>query len=122
MGHPLGENAETKWAYGHRNPQQRQDVRMGQVFPTDDLSTQPLDGSWTIVTSEVDRKHLEHSVGIPLVHPETFDGHGQPQVCSLAHLCEPGVAMDSPNAYELPLKNIGGGYDAVGFANLGEKQ
>ena len=95
---------------------------MGQVFPTDDLSTQPLDGSWTIVTSEVDQKYLEHSVGFPLLHLETFDGYGQPRVCSLAHLCEPGVAMDPPDAYELPLENVGSRYNAMGFANLGEKQ
>jgi len=37
-GHPLGKNAETVWVCGYRNPQQRQDVRMGQIFPTDDLS------------------------------------------------------------------------------------
>ena len=39
--HPLSENAKTTWVCRNRNPEQRQDVRMGQMFPADDLSTQP---------------------------------------------------------------------------------
>ena len=42
VGHPLGENEEREQVRGHRDSQQREDVRMGQIFPTNDLSTQPL--------------------------------------------------------------------------------
>ena len=58
VGHPLGENPETMWVHGYRNPQQLQDVRMGQVFPTDDLSAQPLGGGSTIVTRDVEQDTL----------------------------------------------------------------
>ena len=39
VGHPLSENVEALWVCKNGNPQERQDVWMGQVFPTDDLST-----------------------------------------------------------------------------------
>jgi len=75
-----------------------------------------------MLTREVDQRYLEHPVGIPLIHPEAFDSYGQPRVFSIAHVCEPGVVMDSPSSYELPSENVGGGYDAMGFENLAEKQ
>ena len=42
VGHPLGQNAETALDCIHRHSQQRQDVFMGQVLPSDGLSTQRL--------------------------------------------------------------------------------
>ena len=71
---------------------------------------------------EVNQAHLENRVRIALVRLEMFDGHGGPRVFSIAHVCGPTMIADLPDAYELPLKNIGGGYDAVGFADLREKQ
>jgi len=68
--------------------------------------------------AEVDQKYLEHLVGVPLVHLETLDGHGQSQVFALAHVCKSTVVVIPPNAYELLSKDIRGGYDATGFANL----
>ena len=75
-----------------------------------------------MVTREVDQSYLERPVGSFLVHIEALDGYGQPRVFSLAHVRESGVVMDLPDAYELSSENVGGGYDAVGFTDLGEKQ
>jgi len=75
-----------------------------------------------MVTREIDQSYLEHPVGVSLVHLEAFDGYGQPRVFSIAHVCKPGMVMDLPDAYKLPPENVGGGYDAVGFTDLGEKQ
>ena len=72
--------------------------------------------------AEVDQKYLENVVGVPLVHLETLDGHGKSQVFALAHVCKSTVVVNPINAYELPSKDIRGGYDATGFANLGKQQ
>ena len=68
--------------------------------------------------SEVDQRYLESSVGIP-VHPEGFDGHRGSQVFSVTYICKPAAAANLPKAYGLLLNNVGGGYDAMGFADLG---
>jgi len=72
--------------------------------------------------AKADQRYLENLVGVPLVHLETLDGHGQSQVFALAHFCEPTVVVNPPNTYEFPSKDIRGGYDATGFANLGKQQ
>lgn len=71
---------------------------------------------------EVDQRYLEDPVEIPLVHPETLDGHGASQVFPIAHVREPTTVINSPNVCELLLKNIRGGDDTTSFANLGKEQ
>jgi len=68
--------------------------------------------------------YLECPVGITLVRPEAFDGDGELEfrVFSITHVCKPALVVNPPDADELSLKHIGGGYDAAGFADLGEKQ
>jgi len=55
---------------------------------------------------EVDWGYLESPVGIPLVHLEALDCHGEPQVFSAAYVCEPPVVLNPPDAYELSSENI----------------
>lgn len=74
-----------------------------------------------MTTSEVDQRYLEHFVGIPLVHFEVFDGHGASQVLTVAHFCESTVFMETSDVCDLVLEDIGGGYDCLGIADLGEK-
>ena len=71
-----------------------------------------------MVTCEFGQGYLESTVGILSVHSEAFDGHGGSQVFSIAHVCEPTVAADPPDAYGFSLNNVGGGDDAAGFADL----
>ena len=59
----------------------------------------------------INRRYLEGSVGLALVHSEAvclkvFDGHVASQVFSVAHVSGPAVAVNVPETYELPLKNI----------------
>ena len=49
---------------------------------------------------EANRKYLESFVGVPFVHLETLDGYGASQVFPIAHVCEPAVATDPPDAQE----------------------
>jgi hypothetical protein len=55
---------------------------------------------------DVGCKYLENTVGISLVHLETLDGHGGSQVFSVAHVCEPTVVVNVPDAYEVVLKDV----------------
>ena len=50
-----------------------------------------------------------------------FDGHGRPRVFSFAHLCKRTAMENSLDAY-LPLENVPGRYDAMGFAELRKQQ
>ena len=70
---------------------------------------------------EVDRKYLEHLVGITFVYLEVLDGHGTSQVFTVAHICEPTVVVDTSDVCDLVLEDICGGYDPLGIADLGEK-
>jgi len=66
--------------------------------------------------------YLENPVEVPLVYLEALDRHWESQVLSATYFREPAVVKNPPSVYELSLKNIGGGYDPVGFAYLGKKQ
>ena len=70
---------------------------------------------------EVNRRYLESPVMIPIVHPKAFDSHGTSFVFSVAHICAPTMIANLPNAYEILLENIRGGYGPVCFADLGQK-
>jgi len=50
-----------------------------------------------------------------------LDGHGESQVFSIAHVCEPTVTADPPDAYSILLKSVSARYDPVGFADLGKQ-
>ena len=55
---------------------------------------------------EADRKYLKSLVGVPLVHLETLDGYGASQVFPIAHVCEPAMATNPPDAQELLSESI----------------
>jgi len=65
--------------------------------------------------------YLENTLVIPLVDLEAFDGHRTSRVLSVTHVCKSTMVADPLHAYELQSNNVRGGYDAVGFADLGEK-
>jgi hypothetical protein len=85
------------------------------------ISLQNRCGKLSSDNPETGCKYFENPVGISLAHLEAFDGHAASQVFSIAHISEPAVIKDPPDAYELLLKNIRGGYDPAGFADLGKK-
>jgi len=69
----------------------------------------------------VDEMYLENTLVIPLVHLEAFDGHMTSRVLSVTYVCKPTIVADPLHAYELLSNGVRGGYDTVGFADLGEK-
>ena len=70
---------------------------------------------------KADRRYLEDPVGVPLVHLEALDGHKGSRVFPIAHVCEPAVVTNPPDAQELLLEKVRGGYDTVCFTDLGEQ-
>jgi len=65
--------------------------------------------------------YLENALVVPFVHLEAFDGHRTSRVLSITHVCEPTMIANLLRAYELLSNNVRGGYDTVGFADLGEE-
>ena len=55
---------------------------------------------------EVNQRYLESLVRIPSDHLEALDGHGGSQVFSIAHVCEPTMIADPPDAYGPPLNKV----------------
>ena len=70
---------------------------------------------------KIDQRYLENLVGVTLVHLEVLDGDGTSRVFSVAHVCESTVVVNTSDVYDLVLENIRGGYDTLGFADLGKK-
>jgi len=73
------------------------------------------------VMHKIDERYLENTLVIPLVDLEAFDGHRTFQVLSVTHVCKSTMVANPFHAYELPPNNVRGGYDTVGFADLGEE-
>lgn len=69
-----------------------------------------------------DWRYLEDPTGILLVHLEILDSHETSRVLSIAHVCEPTVVVDPPDADELCFKNIGRWYDSGGLADLRKEE
>lgn len=65
--------------------------------------------------------YLKNPLVASLVHSEAFDGHGRPQVFTLAHVCERTAVVNLLQVYH-PLKEIPGGYNGKGFTNLRKQQ
>ena len=68
-----------------------------------------------------DQKYLESPIGIPLIRPEMLDGHRAPLIFPIAHICKPTAVVDTPHVYQARSEKIRGGYDSMGFADLGKK-
>lgn len=69
----------------------------------------------------VNETHLEKPIEITAVYPEIFDGHGAPQVYSVADFREAAMIFDSPDVNEFRVKNIRIGYDLLVFTDLGKE-
>ena len=67
------------------------------------------------------RGYLESPIRIPLICPEMLDSHRASLVFPIAHICKPTAVADTPHVYQVHSEKIRGGYDLMGFADLGKK-
>ena len=79
------------------------------------------EGAETIGMRGVDRRYLVNLIGAPLIYSKALDGHEALRVFSVAHVCEPAVETNLPNAQELLSKDVRRGDDPTCSAYLREK-